>query len=227
VTAKDNQSVLTMQSDGNLVLSLVNTTGGPNHPLWSTGTWGHTGAYAVMQWDGNFVIYPQGKDDSTGGALWSTRTVHQGLEAVLYPGADFSVVGDLTTPWSSETWGDSPALCPTPTADRFVLNGAWSQSASAWLILQADGNLVVYRKRDGVATWSSNTGGHPGAVMKMQKDGNLVIYAGVKPVNQLGPALWSSRTWNNPGAYSILQDDGNFVIYRADGTPAWDSHTWA
>jgi hypothetical protein len=227
VTAKDNESVLTMQPDGNLVLSLVNDAGGPNHPIWSSGTWGHAGAYAVMQWDGNFVIYPEGKDDSTGGALWSTQTSHQALEAVLYPGANFSVVGDGTTPWSTNTWDDSAALCTDPTYDRFVLNGAWSQSASAWLILQADGNLVIYRKRDGAATWSSGTGGHPGAVMQMQRDGNLVIYWGVAPGNKYGPALWSSGTWNNPGAYSLLQDDGNFVVYAADGHALWSTNTRA
>ncbi|MER6567735.1 hypothetical protein ABT288_16485 [Streptomyces sp. NPDC001093] len=46
----------------------------PQTPLWSTGTWGHSGAYATLQNDGNFVVYKSGGGPSTGGALWSTDT---------------------------------------------------------------------------------------------------------------------------------------------------------
>lgn len=43
--------VLTMQTDGNLVLY------GPTGAVWDTGTWGNPGAIAVMQNVGNLVVY--------------------------------------------------------------------------------------------------------------------------------------------------------------------------
>jgi bacillolysin len=56
-------SVLTMQSDGNLVLY-----GGAYVPVWTSGTGGHPGARLVMQSDGNLVIF----DGAT--PIWSTGT---------------------------------------------------------------------------------------------------------------------------------------------------------
>lgn len=57
--------MLTLQAtDGNLVLYRTSD----NKPIWSTGT-GSTAAYAVMQGDGNFVVY-----STSGTALWSTES---------------------------------------------------------------------------------------------------------------------------------------------------------
>ncbi|MFT3775282.1 MAG: hypothetical protein QM820_58790 [Minicystis sp.] len=54
-----------MQGDGNFVLY--------GHPasraLWSTGTWGHPGAFLIVQDDGNVVLYDGDKP------LWATGTV--------------------------------------------------------------------------------------------------------------------------------------------------------
>lgn len=54
---------LVMQTDGNLVQYQEGVA------LWHTGTWGNPGAYAILQGDGNFVIYR-----SNGTPLWSTNT---------------------------------------------------------------------------------------------------------------------------------------------------------
>jgi hypothetical protein len=54
-----------------------------------------------------------------------------------------------------------------------------------WLVMQSDGNLVIYG--DAGAVWSTSTHGHPGAVLALQDDGNLVVYDG-------GVALWNSQT---------------------------------
>lgn len=86
-------------------------------------------------------------------------------------------------------------------------------------VYQGDGNLVLYRNKDGGALWASNTDGRPVGVCIMQGDGNLVIYdPHVNPI-------WSSDTWHDPGSRLFVQDDGNVVIYRPDGTPIWATNT--
>lgn len=86
------------------------------------------------------------------------------------------------------------------------------------LIMQGDGNLVLYRNSDNVALWSTQTHGNPGAEAVMQGDGNLVVYRN-------GNALWSSVTHGNPGARLIMQTDGNLVIYTPSNQPLWESDT--
>ncbi|MFD0663070.1 hypothetical protein [Thermocatellispora tengchongensis] len=78
------------------------------------------------------------------------------------------------------------------------------------LIMQTDGNLVLYQTGGG-ALWSSQTLGG-GAFAAMQDDGNLVLYKGRTP-------LWASNT-DVPGAYLAVQDDGNLVIYKG-GKVLW------
>jgi hypothetical protein len=53
---------------------------------------------------------------------------------------------------------------------------------------QDDGNFVVYTYSAPV--WASNTWGHSGAALAVQRDNNIVIY----DVN--GRPLWSSNTWH-------------------------------
>jgi hypothetical protein len=50
----------------------------------------------------------------------------------------------------------------------------------AELIMQNDGNLVVYDA--GRPIWSSGTFGHPGARLRVRDDGALVIYDESKPI---------------------------------------------
>ena len=54
------------------------------------------------------------------------------------------------------------------------------------LVMQHDGNLVVYERH--TPKWASGTSGHPGAHLVLQADRNLVIYSAT------GRALWSSGT---------------------------------
>ncbi|SEL30816.1 beta-galactosidase [Streptacidiphilus jiangxiensis] len=96
VTACNGGYKLTLQGDGNLVLSRSGTA------LWSSGT-AHSGATrVVMQGDGNLVL-----STGTGAAVWSTRTAtHSGAyldvqndgNTVLYSAAGASL-------WSTGTAG--------------------------------------------------------------------------------------------------------------------------
>lgn len=111
-------------------------------------------------------------------------------------------------------------------ADRDRLNvndrlnaGEELHAGGGRLVMQTDGNLVIY-KPDGSALWSSYTNGKPITYLEMQTDGNLVAYDNARR------AYWSSRTQGNAGAYATFQADGNFVIYSSNGRPLWSSKTW-
>ncbi|MCF3135571.1 ricin-type beta-trefoil lectin domain protein [Streptomyces olivochromogenes] len=101
-----NSVRLTMQADGNLVLSSLAT----GATIWSSATGGHPGAWAKFGTDGNLVIY------STAAAqLWTT-----GLTATT--GATFQVRNDSTVavvasggamPWKQGTAGNLPAADAT------------------------------------------------------------------------------------------------------------------
>jgi nucleoid-associated protein YgaU len=65
--------------------------------------------------------------------------------------------------------------------------------------------------------WATNTQRDGAEHMAMQDDGNFVVYAERRPV-------WSSKTPGNQGASLRLQDDGNLVVY-AQSSP--DDALWA
>jgi hypothetical protein len=85
------------------------------------------------------------------------------------------------------------------------------------LILQQDGNLVLYDARKH-PLWASGTQGKRVERCIMQRDGNLVLYL------DNGQPVWASRTDGKPGSFLVLQNDGNLVIYQR-AQPVWASNT--
>jgi hypothetical protein len=71
--------------------------------------------------------------------------------------------------------------------------------------------------------WASNTYGIPAIGVRMQTDGNLVIY------KQGGGYSWASNTGGRQwDTYRLVaQDDGNVVIYTSGGTYIWETVTWS
>jgi hypothetical protein len=96
-----------------------------------------------------------------------------------------------------------------------------ADDARAFLVMQGDGNLVLYEVHRGrhLPVWAAGTEGRGGVRAVMQDDGNLVIYTAG------GAAVWDAGTWGNPGAGLVVQDDGNAVVYAPDGRPLWASDT--
>jgi hypothetical protein len=87
------------------------------------------------------------------------------------------------------------------------------------LIMQGDGNLVLYNNRNGKALWSSGTWNTPVNHAIMQWDGNFVCY------DAAGKAYWGTGTWTDPGSYVVLQDDGDLVLYGPNGGKLWATNT--
>lgn len=93
-----------------------------------------------------------------------------------------------------------------------------SPSGRARLVLQQDGNLVLYRTVDNQPVWATNTVGSGAVRATMQFDGNFVLY------QSHGVARWASNTAGNNGAHLDLQDDGNLVVYLG-AVALWASGT--
>ncbi|MGW8955651.1 ricin-type beta-trefoil lectin domain protein [Streptomyces sp. NPDC055709] len=211
---------VTMQSDGNLVV--LARVGPVSVRLWSSGTSGHPGAYADMQSDGNLVIYK-----SDGGFLWNSATSsNPGAYAVIQDDGNLVVYkqGGGPTVAGSALWATGTnKVSATLTAGQRWNPGDWTDTSTAKLIMQPDGNLVLYRKADGGTLWDSNTSNNPDAYATMQADGNLVIYKKNGGPSVSGSVLWATGTNGDSGAYAILKNDDRLWIISPSGQNLWNS----
>jgi surface antigen len=206
--------------------------------LWS----GPGGYEAIMQGDGNFVVYAPG-----GAALWATHTSVPGSSIILQGDGNLVVYAPGGKAlWASHTAGDSDVSAVMQGDGNFVLYGPgsrplwssmggltglstmmlyegqrlyagqalWSGPGGYEAVMQGDGNFVVYAP-GGAALWATHTS-VPGSSIILQGDGNLVVYA------PGGKALWASSTGGGNGAL-VMQGDSNLVIYFA-GVPLWSSN---
>ncbi len=206
LTSPESFYRLELNPDGNLSLMV----GSSGRSIWSSGTPGHANAIAVMQTDGNFVLYDANGaywSSSTGGHTGSYFAVQDDGNLVVYPpsGAGLWSTGSV----QQDLYGGEK-LMPGESI--------YSQSRAYQLFMQTDGNLVLYQQSSG-ALWSSGTTGHAGAHAVMQTDGNLVVYT------PGGVALWESGTDGQGGAHLIVQNDGNTVIYSSSGSALWSTNT--
>lgn len=104
-----------------------------------------------------------------------------------------------------------------PNDDLAIIGSITSQNGISRLVMQGDGNLVLYRPQG--ARWSTATNGKTVSKAIMQGDGNFVMYGPGDAV------IWSTGTYGHPGAYLIVQDDGNVVVYDPSGHPLWATNT--
>ena len=103
-----------------------------------------------------------------------------------------------------------------------------SCNGEAMLVLQTDGNLVLYDRVG--AVWSApNTLGRGTTLFQMQHDGNAVAYNSALQPPQ---ALWATNTANpvdSVKAWFAIQNDCNLVVYRGPfpqaGGVLWASNT--
>lgn len=188
----DRQYRLTMQPDGNLVEY------GNGRALWSTRTSGNAGSELHLQADGNLVVYSK-----AGKPLWASGT-RKGAGGQLSLGDD----GALTLRFAGQSaWSNGAPGSDSLTPGTELQGGQYlhSPASTAKLIMQNDGNLVLYRY--GQARWFTRTDGYPGSRVIFQSDGNLVVY------DRSGRARWASGTEGRGANRLIMQADGNLVIY--------------
>jgi hypothetical protein len=189
----------------------VTVSTGPDKAIWrpTPETIATPGPLLTLQNDGNLVLYANG---GSGPVRWSSGTA---LAA---------------SPTSPDNLG--PTLTPTGCANATAWGGCLLQSgqylASAdlqyALVMQSDGNLVLY-DRD-TAIWSTGTSGNPGAFLRVQTDGTLLVMNAAN-----SNILWqpSPSTAGTGNATLTMQDDGNLVLYGTNGkggiSAVWQSGT--
>ncbi|WP_230958367.1 curculin (mannose-binding) lectin [Burkholderia cepacia] len=205
VCSDNNQYCLTLQkSDGNLVLYASN-----GQAVWQAKTNGKGVTRAVMQPDGNFVLYT---DDNR--PIWVVKTERS--NSFLNVQDDGNIVFYWMRPiWDSKTSdvssmqsNEARVLYPNTK----LTAGVSYTIGQYFFILQADGNLVLYK--NGAAIWNTGTAGKGVTSAWMQNDGNFVLY------NDAGTPIWKTNTGGNGNALFAFQPDGNLVIYVQ--TPSWD-----
>ena len=105
-----------------------------------------------------------------------------------------------------------------PNDDLAAIGSIASQDGRSTLVMQGDGNLVLYRT-GGQACWATGTNGRSVSQAIMQGDGNFVMYG------PGGVYVWDTATDGHPGAWLTVQNDGNVVIYDPAGNPLWATNT--
>lgn len=198
-------SFLKMQKDGNLVLYNKNSV-----PYWSTKTSGSNGPFRFfIQEDRNLVVY-----DGRGVALWSSNSAYIpdriSSESIgkLFPGERLTSQNGL---YSLQIVNGDLRLLGIDNAILWS-TGAVGGTPNHTLVMQHDGNLVIYDKSF-VGKWSSNTFGKGSGVpytLVVQNDRNLVLYSSG------GNPVWSTNTGVPPppsliGTCSLNGKDNKWV----------------
>jgi pseudomonalisin len=95
-----------------------------------------------------------------------------------------------------------------------------SANGKFWLVMQPDGNLVLYNQAE-EPLWASGTNGHPGATAVLQGDQHFVVY------DSSCKFLWSTNVHHKSSktVLCFLQDDGNFVQYDSARSVMWATAT--
>ena len=161
IVSPHGQYFLLMNTDGNFfIYDWAHGTG-----TWGPGTQGHPGAYAIFQTDGNLVVY-----SASGVALWSSGT--SGTYAERLDMNDDGRIIIWKSAWNSGT-SDGQFNGTTyahPSCDVGLGTGTTGQLWSGQcfvspngrfeLLMQADGNMVIYDRSvtPNAAIWSTGTG---------------------------------------------------------------------
>lgn len=149
-----------------------------------------------------------------------------------YPAAGFPAPQDTASSTGVTTLPNTSSNCGTTIPSGTILNQGdsyTSPNGNYTLVMQGDGNLVLYPKGGG-ATWAANTAdseqknGDGGQVAVLQSDGNLQV------IDAKNNVLWQSNTAAtksepNAGATLSVQNDGNVVLYRT--TAYNDLNIWS
>lgn len=120
-----------------------------------------------------------------------------------------SAAADTSTTAQAQAAAVSPLLLPgqilKPGQYRRSQNGVYT------LLMQTDGNAVLYKGR--TALWGTMTNRKASSLV-MQRDGNLVVVSG-------RTVVWASNTKGSTNAKLAVQNDSNLVLYNVRNKAVW------
>ena len=202
--------------------------------------------YAIMQADGNLVIYRGPDPSASQGPCWATNTFRSGVgpayQAVLTGDGNLEVHrtsgADTSTIWQSRL--DYPG--------KRVVDGA-SLATNQWvahparLVSAKQATEAMFAEGGGITTmcsippgmgqawayqaWSNRASARGPLFTIMQGDGNLVTYRGTDPAHSLG-AVWATfANAQAAGAYvAAIRDDGTLGVYAGDDPATAAAPLW-
>ncbi|MFD7579825.1 RHS repeat-associated core domain-containing protein [Kitasatospora sp. NPDC059817] len=206
-SVRSNSVQLTMQTDGNLVLTSLRT----GLVTWSSNTANHPGAWATMQDDGNFVVY-----DPQRTALWSSQSwvgPNSKYFAVVQDDGKFMVYAPGWVPkWDSKTWNavDAANGAELSWDVEGKLATMKQGTATTAYVYDADGNQLVRR--------------NPGKVTVNLGGGDELVY------DTNAKTSTGTRYYTIPGGVTLVRQGPTKLTYQfADhhntGTLSIDSAT--
>lgn len=194
---------LQLQADGNLAVWKTNEA----FFVWSSGTYRRGITRAVMQSDGNFVLY---KGLSP---IWSTNTKGNNFKAKVEDNGRFTIYENSIEKWSSRPLGRTDTIYSgeeIPLGTELI-----SPRGCFKMVLQDDGNLVVYyNKPNGGVLWTTNTQNKGVYKAVIQKDGRFRLWTRTAVV--VWETTWANNNVVDTGARVVIQDDGNVVVYQGN-----------
>jgi len=179
--------------------------GNPSGTKAHTTAWNATGKFQIGDYLNNNAHTGYFNGEVADAQVWNqTLTPNQVAKLsgtpgyILFPSDNTNYVSgsSWTTPCAKMTFSQGKlSITQTCTESSTVTYGTTGYP-DAVLVLQTDGNLVIYKTSTATHTsanslWSSVTSPNPGDTMFFQPDGNLVIYAAT------GAPVWASGTDNN------------------------------
>jgi YD repeat-containing protein len=204
------------QTDGNLVVY-----GPANDALWSSNSAGSIGPLYVlgMQNNGDLVKYTPtwGSTASNGSGPYATPTGSVGCSTDALPGGQTLASGACIVSPSGRFVAYMQTAGNLVVYDRSYSPwlALWANSGTgtsgSYLAMQGDGNLVIYTSL-GSPVWSTNTVTSPGGngtyVLKLQDQGNLVIYKDLWETGTTQPSTqstaWATLSCSNVGQNTSL-----------------------
>ena len=143
---------------------------------------------------------------AAGAALLAPLTAQAAGTSTAAP-TSATVAGSATA--QSEAAAVSALLLP----GQILKPGQYRRSANGiyTLLMQTDGNAVLYKGRTGL--WGTMTNRKASSLV-MQRDGNLVVISG-------RTVVWASNTAGSTNAKLAVQNDSNLVMYNIRNKAVW------
>ena len=218
-TYGNNNAVLIMQNDGNLVLYPRNdTSSGALAHSRTSGNSGATGYIAVNdQYRGHLLIWDS-TDNKRIGTMVRIKTNDnaslEGYRSLQSSGYIHLVGGDeFMLEFSQYIY---PYMRYSKEFTFRSGNGQYR------LVMQGDGNLVLYNNVNSSATWTSRTFGNNNAILTSQTNGNLAV-----DTENFSKELWDidRRKYGSINSSIIhfgqILDNGEFIYVRDNGNWEW------